>query len=244
MLGIHWRTVVIAPQLSAMAQFHWNLSLNSQSFWLDWATHSFGPEAAIQIANIFISVDSFKTPRPVNWVNGPGGLVPNSQPWSQVQKQYTFVDQLISLRGKIVGAANKERFEYWVNTFSFMKAVAHVEIQWYQYDSVIQTIVAEPDPVKRAQLAAKLGVPARIDLVNLVDEMMGYLLNTVYSTGEMGTIMNIEAHSLINVLYGREKELAYLLGGCDSRDGKFLGCYIDQNNRDLSGPSTSTNFMA
>lgn len=106
-------------------------------------------------------------------------------------------------------------------------------------------VVSIPDPQQRAQMAITVALPNRISLVSKVSEMMTYLLNTVYSTGEMGTIMNIEAHSLVNVLYNPEKLLGFLMGGCDVSSVHYVGCYIDEGEpgRDLNGPSTSLSSM-
>lgn len=57
-----------------MAQRSWDPTLTSQAFWQSWAVAHVGAAAADAVAAVFDSIDSFKTPRPVQWLNGPGGL--------------------------------------------------------------------------------------------------------------------------------------------------------------------------
>lgn len=82
MLGIHWRTRAIAPQLSALSQVAWNISLNSIDFWRSYCAVEFGSVAVGDAAAaIFSSVDSFALPRPVGWISGPGNLIPDFLSW-------------------------------------------------------------------------------------------------------------------------------------------------------------------
>ena len=54
----------------------------------------FGSSVGNQAAAIFSAIDSFALPRPVQWISGPGGLAPDSQPWSAVAPAYDFVDEV------------------------------------------------------------------------------------------------------------------------------------------------------
>jgi hypothetical protein len=66
LLGIHWRTRGIAPQISAMAQWSWDTTLTPQAFWADWIATEFGLTPGtdtFEMANaIFNSIDSFFMP--------------------------------------------------------------------------------------------------------------------------------------------------------------------------------------
>lgn len=46
---------------------------SGHSFRLDYTTQNFGESVAMETAKILNAVDSFNFPRPVNWINGPGG---------------------------------------------------------------------------------------------------------------------------------------------------------------------------
>ena len=115
LMGIHWRTRILAPNVSALAKAAWDQSgwreaaaeetkparfLPVADFYADWAGAEFGPEAAEPIAAIFTRLDGH-TPRPADWVTGPGSLRPNPRPWNEVQKDYAFVAELAGLRSRI-----------------------------------------------------------------------------------------------------------------------------------------------
>ena len=93
--------------------------MNSFEFWMDWVeAHFFGSTSSYRlsplliktphhhdninsdvkdsIAGIFKSVDSFKMPILVQWVNGPGQLVPSCENITE----FEFVDRLKVLETK------------------------------------------------------------------------------------------------------------------------------------------------
>ncbi|MCL5280198.1 MAG: malectin, partial [Planctomycetes bacterium] len=100
--------------------------LPAEDFYVDWAKAEFGPEAAEPVAKIFAKLDGGPDmgigkrrdgylPRPSTWVDGPGGIQPDSRLWDQVKGEYAFVDDLAGLRSKIRDPGNLERFDYWLN---------------------------------------------------------------------------------------------------------------------------------
>ncbi|XP_062522474.1 uncharacterized protein LOC134197211 isoform X2 [Corticium candelabrum] len=196
LLGIHWRTTQTSPQIAAMAQKSWNSNLTSEVFWLSWSMQEFGISDA---SSVFTKIESFNLPRPVTWSGGPGALHPDSGQCMWDAK-YAFVDELSSMRSKVQGQASIDRFDYWLNTFKYMQAISRTECVWAEYNTVIQQINNEKD-VKQKQLIAKQkALPIRIQLVQNATDMMTYLLQTVRSTGELGTIMNVMSHSLVHAI--------------------------------------------
>ena len=97
--------------------------LASLDFYKDWAQNQFGAAVANEIAEIFAKIDG-KLPIPVNWTNGPGGIVPDKRPWTEVQKNFRFVDELAAFKPKIVGRGYGERFDYWLRNFEYMREIA------------------------------------------------------------------------------------------------------------------------
>ena len=61
LLGIHWRTKVIAPQFLALAQFPWNNSVTTLDLYIDLCVTSFGLSAddAAGLAAVWNSIDSY-----------------------------------------------------------------------------------------------------------------------------------------------------------------------------------------
>ncbi len=98
-------------------------------------------------------------------------------------------------------------FRYWLQSFKYMRAVATSSCAWSEYNDAAAKVAAETDPAQRKVLAESLALPARVRLVANATTMMTALQQTVSTPGELGTYMNIESHSLINMLYVR-------LAGC------------------------------
>jgi len=168
----------------------------------------------------------------VGWVDGPGKIVPNPNPWSRVSNDYLFVDNFVSIRPKVTGIANQVRFDFWANTFLYMQAVAKAECIWGDYNAALTKVYSTTrDPDQQRTLAKQTVLPLRESLVKQTGVMMGYLQQAVCSTGTLGTIMNIEQHSLPSMLDNPGNDLASLMG--------YIGCFNDKEVRDLNGSSIS-----
>jgi hypothetical protein len=87
----------------------------------DMALAMFGPEVAKQTAAIFNRIGG-RLPR-AGGNACPTGLAPDARPWTQVAKEYTFVDELAACRDNICGAGNLERFDYWLGTLRYLRAM-------------------------------------------------------------------------------------------------------------------------
>jgi hypothetical protein len=49
-------------------------------------------------------MDGVHMPPVSDWKNGPGNLVPNPKPWSEVQPRFAFVEEFATLRPQVHGA--------------------------------------------------------------------------------------------------------------------------------------------
>jgi hypothetical protein len=185
--------------------------LPATDFYRDWAQHQFGLEVAEPMAKVFEKLDG-KFPCPATWTNGPGGLKPDARAWDTVRKEYDFVDEVAALRPQVKGAGNLERFNYWLNHFRYMRAVAHLNCTWAVYNKVMEKVKAEKDPVEKKRLAKDTALPLRKEMVQWVGDAYKYLLATVSNPGEMGTIANWEQHILPGLLTKPGEELAQVLG--------------------------------
>ena len=87
-----------------------------EDFYLDFARANFGDTVADPAGQLLAKMDGVHLPQASDWKNGPGDLVPNAAPWSEVKPRYAFVDELAALRPQVNGAGNLERFDYWLNT--------------------------------------------------------------------------------------------------------------------------------
>jgi hypothetical protein len=178
-------------------------------FYEDWAAHQFGQDVAAEAAAIFARIDGH-LPQPNVWT-GPGGLKPDLRPWEEVQKEYRFVDELASLEPRIAGQGSTERFIYWLDSFMYMREMAHLECLWAEYDKAKEAVKSQADEMAGADLAARTLLPIRERLVTTVKALYGYLLATVSNPGEMGTIANWEQHLLPAILLKPGVELQKIL---------------------------------
>jgi hypothetical protein len=127
-------------------------------------------------------------------VNGPGGIKPDARPWEEVKREYAFADEFAEMRPMVKGKGALERYEYWLNMFQYMRAMAHLNCVWGEFAAAIEKAKASPDSSARAALAKRDALPKYRLMISGVDEVYRYLLPTVSTNGELGTVMNWEQH--------------------------------------------------
>ena len=197
--------------------------LAAEDFYADWALTQFGPEAAEPISKLFARLDggpaavtqgqgNTNLPRPSTWVGGPGGINPDPRPWEQVSKEYEFVDELAKLRSKIKGPGNLERFDYWLNTFRYLRAVGRVNCTWAQFNAAMKKVKDQKQTSVQKQLALQTALPIRQELVAQVADVHRYLLATITTTGGMGNVTNWQQHLMPALLTQPGEELETILG--------------------------------
>ncbi|MGO8675066.1 MAG: malectin domain-containing carbohydrate-binding protein [Limisphaerales bacterium] len=183
---------------------------STKDFYEDWALHQFGPGAAAA-ASIFQRIDG-NLPKPSTWTDGPGGIRPDARPWEQAQKEYAFVEEFAALRPQVQGAGNLERFDYWLSTFRYFRAIGEMNCAWAEYDRLFEKLKQEKDPAARKLSARQEAIPARRRLIRLVGAIFENLLATVSTPGELGTVANWNQHNLPGLLLKPGEELARMLG--------------------------------
>ncbi|NIP26867.1 MAG: hypothetical protein GWN67_21565 [Phycisphaerae bacterium] len=197
--------------------------LSADDFYTDWALTQFGPEAAKPIAKLFAGLDggpsavtqgqgNTNLPRPSTWVGGPGGIRPDTRPWEKVSKEYEFVEEMAKLRPQVKGPGNLERFDYWLNTFRYLKAVGQVNCTWARFNAAMKKVRDEKQADAKKQLALKTALPIRKELVAQVAEVHRYLLATITTTGGIGNVTNWQQHLMPSLLTQPGQELAKILG--------------------------------
>ncbi|MCY2950690.1 MAG: malectin domain-containing carbohydrate-binding protein [Planctomycetota bacterium] len=180
-------------------------------FYHQWATTHFGHDAARDIADIFTQIDG-RLPETSSWTDGPGGLAPNTTPWQSAAKLYTFVDDFAALRPRVKGPGNLQRFDYWLNSFRCMRATEHAKCLWTQFNDAMKKVAVEKDPAQKAQLAEQSALLLRIQIIAAVTDAYNYMLATVQTPGELGTVANWEQHVFPAMITNPGKDLAAALG--------------------------------
>ena len=142
MIAKHWRAKALLANPISLRDILWcygptgtpvNKSIPpNRANWisdvyLDWARRQFGPETALSIANILAPIDNAgegALPAILKWEGPPGAIVQNSDNWSNLQNDFSFVDKLAALRPRVVGAGNRERFDYLLKCMQSYKLMA------------------------------------------------------------------------------------------------------------------------
>lgn len=184
---------------------------NAGDFYADWAQSEFGPEIAAKAAAILSKIDGL-LPRPSNWIGGPGGYAPDTHPWAEVGNDYAFVDEFAALRPQVEGLGNRERFDYWLNNMRFLEATGRMCCLWSEFNQAFDHAKSETEAAEQVRRTREEALPKWEALLRCVEEAYGYLLATVSSAGEMGTVCNFEQHTFPKLIEEPAKALAGILG--------------------------------
>ena len=225
--SLQWRTRTVAPQLTAVADFAFNTSLDAADFWRDYALALFGPSISSAAAEILISVDSEKLPRPVHC--DPGCLQPTTD--CNWRSEYAFVDSWLSLNATLrasaaagsgrgpadagadagTDAAAVERFEYFAAHFLTMRGMRRAECDWAAFGAVLAALQAMPAGPAREAATVSQGFPALASLAANLSQMMHDQLATVATYGELATTTQL--HSSVDDAMRGAAAIAALAGG-------------------------------
>ena len=179
-------------------------------FWRAWAEAELGAEAGPQAAAIFERLDS-RLPRPATWIEGPGGLDPDDRPWSEARADYAFVDELAAHRPQVRDAASLERFDYWLETFRYMRAMGELRCAAARLRAAVAAMRETAAAADRRAKAEAALEPLRA-MVPLAAEVMRHLHGTVSTRGELGTVANWQQHVLPRVFEQPAREIEQALG--------------------------------
>jgi hypothetical protein len=240
LIGIHWRTQIISPNISALANAAWNQKawnplfgktlspeeaiekskdpvrdLGVTDFYSDWCKANFGEKAGSNAAEIFIALDGTKKgskttflPRPGDW-SGPGGVKPDSILWDQRKTDYKFVDEFEKLSKKVKGKSNIERYSYWLNNFKYLRAIGKFACSTGEVNRLLK--VVKKDTLSDRSKYLKTFVDIRTRQIEEFEEIINYLMNTINTNGELGTMANWQQHNYTYYIFIPGKEIEKLL---------------------------------
>jgi hypothetical protein len=179
----------------------------AEDFYRDFACAQFGKKVAEKAANILIACDGFTTAfKPKfpgfsgtsEWHGGPGSLRVIREPWGQFRDaHYAFVEKFAALRSQVEGTGNRERFDYWLNTFRATELMARLACQRGALDVAVEEMQAGKDPVAKRRLA-NAALDLRRQLARSWEELILLEILLVSTPGELGTIANLELHSRVS----------------------------------------------
>lgn len=220
LMGIHWRTRSISPALLSLAKAGWEADTYIdvipkdqrdypvRDLYYQWATFQFGSNAAEKISKIFQKLDgglkinegqtdyTANFPRASNWGDmGPGRIVANKISWEEIKEQYNFIKDYETCKHLVQGVSNIEHYNYWLNNFYYAFSLAKTGCLMGKMESIADSIKKETNSSIRAALAINLLLYRDSTSIQW-GEMVTYLLAAVNTTGEMGTIANLEQHNI------------------------------------------------
>jgi len=192
-----------------------------EDFYRQWCSSRFGCAVADRAAAILARMDgggpanpdSFETakprtlPLPAVWIDGPGAIQPNPAPWSEEERRYDFVAELERLETAVQGVANQNRYAYWLNTFRLLRALGKLGCMRGELDRLVDRLPEVTDLQRRKALAEEALV-LRVQLARQWEQMMTYQLACTDTPGAMGTIANLEQHSLGNLKFITKHDVA------------------------------------
>jgi hypothetical protein len=94
----------------------------------------------------------------------------------------------------------------------YLRAVGQVNCTWARFNAAMEEAKQQESKDKQKQLAREQVLPVRRELVGQVAEVHRLLLETITTTGGLGTIANWQQHLLPSLLTQPGKELAEILG--------------------------------
>jgi len=164
--------------------------LPAGDFYRDWAMTSFGAEVADKAAAIFEKIDG-KVPQPLGGGCPSGSIRANPQPWDKVAGDYAFVDELAALRPDVKGAGNRERFDYWLNTFKYQRSLAKTQCMLPTFIRALKADEHQKDPANKAKTA----LPIYRQLIAEYGRTVRLRMATVTTNGGIATIVNLLQHA-------------------------------------------------
>lgn len=219
LIGIHWRTRDLSPNVSALAKAAWmanqwenlpeatNRDLPTKDFYADWVKSEFGFENK-SLIDLFVWLDSggkeqkegYKGDATLNvtdWIDGPGGLMKNKSLEDLTERldRYKFIPEMEAILPTVPGAGNHERFEFWLNNLKFNKSLVETAYILKKLQLAVDEIKKEKDGKKQRRMAEQTALPWRLELARKWQQTTELLLAKVSTTGEMGMIANLEMHN-------------------------------------------------
>lgn len=192
-------------------------------FYMDWCKNQFGEQVADSMALLFAGLDGVKKktvkldaklsklPRPATWGNGPGNILMNDEPWDSVRLQYQFVDKMERLRPAVAGPGNLERFDYWLNQFKYLRAMGKLACSVGLFKIGTMEMEKLTAPEKKRYAEEKLMGLLKREATEL-EEVQKYLVSTISTWGEMGTLCNWQQHVVPHYLAPQISQIRTAIG--------------------------------
>ena len=152
--------------------------------------------------------------RSCTWIDGPGAIRLNHRPWEEVKRNFDFIGKFERQEGRVKGELSHERYAYWHSCFLYSRSMAQLGCLLVQLDSMVKIAQMKQDGKEKKDFVSRKAIPLRIEAAKEWGNMVTSLLSSVNSTGEMGTVANLEEHNLgrLNLLEAHDSLLVAISG--------------------------------
>lgn len=235
MMAIHWRTAAISPNISALAKGGWDITTGAtgdanagaqagapaaedmDAFWSEWGRAMFGGEGGAAAGRILQKFDGAH-----GAINSLYNPATSDNQFSQL---FAPVQELEALRGRINGAGNLSRYDYWIDMIKATRARAETWVLSNRLGAKINQAKAIPEAAARLKFARDEVLPLRLAVARKHEETIAAFLRCAKSPGEMGTIAHLE-YGVRNVLVSsHDGAIKELLDGPLPPDAAVSGLY-------------------
>jgi len=116
---------------------------------------------------------------------------------------------LEAIRHAVTGPENLERFDYWLNTFKYLRATGKFACSAGEISRLLEKV--KKDTVSRRATYREAFVELRTRQMDELREVFAHLLSTVSTSGELGTIANWQQHVMTFFVFVPCHEIERLL---------------------------------
>jgi hypothetical protein len=195
--------------------------LSSRDYYLDWARAEFGPEAAGPIAAILTRIDGLdrfdrgrasltNMPVPADWVNGPGGIKPDTLTWEERRSDHWFVGEFAKQQNLVRGPAARERFDYWLSTLEYLQGTGKFACTAGELNRLIEK--ARKDSLAPRSTYREEFIRLRTRQMEEMEDLLRHLGRTISTNGELGTVANWQQHVMTSSVWIPGHEIERLTG--------------------------------
>lgn len=220
MLAIHWRTSAIAPNIAALAAAGWGFEDTGSSpagaaggkrsatdvFWTEWGRGMFGGDAGIEAGRLIQKFDGRHGD--INALVQGGARTTDAR----MAEFFAPLKAMESLRPRIQGIGNLERFDYWLNQIR----ATQLRVRTWVLADRLAVKVSEanriPEANKRRDFAHSVVLPLRLEVARSYEDLIAALVRCAKSPGEIGTIASIESGNRARIVSAHDAALAAILG--------------------------------
>lgn len=182
-----------------------------EDFYSEWCKAMFGDEASEKLAELFTSLDggsgedrNSRIPRPTNWDLGPGGIHVSVKSQAELDSAYAFIGSMEKLGPGISGKGNRERFDFWLNSFKGAKDMARQGLLRHQLDQQMEHLNTIPNQEEKQSYITNTILPVRISMSRNWEELITRQIERTSAYDVIGTICNLEQHSRVSKEFNTE----------------------------------------